>query len=428
MTASKNRPQWLRLDNAAKIYPAARRQKWSSLFRLSMTLTEPVDTAVLQSALDVTVQRFPSIATRLKRGLFWYYLERVEEPVQIRTESCYPMVHMGKKETGQCLFRVIVYGRRIAVEFFHSLTDGTGGLVFLKSLVAEYLEQRYGAAVTAACGVLDRREEPKPEELEDSFQKYAGPVSASRKESTAWYIHGTPEPAGFANLLCLSMPVSQVREKAKEYGLTVNNFLASAVMMAMQRLQQERQSDPLRRKPIKLSIPVNLRRLFPSQTLRNFALYTIPELDPRLGEYSFQEIGKLVSSHMALTVTDKQMSRTIAANVGSERIWAVKVMPLFIKNIVMKAVFDAVGEKACCLTMSNLGAMELPEEMGSKVERADFIIGLQATRPHNCGVISWGDTLYMNFIRNIQEPDLERQVAFVLRDMGIAVQVQSNGR
>lgn len=425
---SPTRPRWMRLDNAAKIYPAARRNGWSSLFRLSMTLTEPVDTAVLQRALDVTVLRFPSISTRLKKGLFWYYLEQVNQPPEVRTESCYPMVYMGKKEAASCLFRVVVYGRRIAVEFFHSLTDGSGGLVFLKTLVAEYLQQRYGADIPNTHGILDRNEEPRAEELEDSFQKYAGPVAAGRKQTAAWYVPGTPEPAGFANVTCLSMPVDQIRRKAKEYGLSVTNFLGTVVMMALQNHQRECQKNPMKRKPIKVQLPVNLRNIFPSRTLRNFALYVIPEIDPRLGEYSFEEIGKIVQSYMALGATDKQMGRTIAANVGSERMLAVKLMPLFVKNIIMKAVFNAVGEKAYCLSLSNLGAIQLPEEMGRFVERVDFINGLQATRPHNCGVISWGDTLYMNFIRNIQEPDVERHVACVLRDMGISIEVQSNGR
>ena len=55
----------MRLDNAAKIYPAAKRRNWNNFFRLSATLTEPIDVPVLRAALDVTVRRFPSMAVRL---------------------------------------------------------------------------------------------------------------------------------------------------------------------------------------------------------------------------------------------------------------------------------------------------------------------------------------------------------------------------
>ena len=171
--------RWVRLDNAAKIYPAARRKNWSNLFRQSVTLTENVDVRVLQDALDVTVKRFPSIAARLRKGAFWYYLQQVEAAPQIREEYSYPLVFMSNEEMRRCAFRVIAYENRIAVEFFHSLTDGTGALVFLKSLTAEYLEQKYQISIPCENGILDRREMPKEEELEDSFLKFAGAVEAS---------------------------------------------------------------------------------------------------------------------------------------------------------------------------------------------------------------------------------------------------------
>ena len=134
--------RWMRLDNAAKIYPAARRQNWSNVFRLSATLTEEVDRTVLQSALDVTVRRFPSIGARLRRGVFWYYLEQLTHAPSIKDECNYPLTRMSRDEVRQCAFRVIAYKKRIAVEIFHSLTDGNGALIFLKSLVAEYLQQK----------------------------------------------------------------------------------------------------------------------------------------------------------------------------------------------------------------------------------------------------------------------------------------------
>ena len=424
--AEEQKLRWMRLDNAAKIYPAARRQNWSNVFRLSATLKEPVDRDVLQNALDVTVRRFPSIAARLRKGVFWYYLQQIPSVPPIREENSFPLTRMSRKETRQCALRVIAYEKRIAVEIFHSLTDGNGALVFLKTLVAEYLQQKHGIHIPAEQGVLGRQEEPSAAEIEDSFQKYAGTVSASRKESNAWHLTGTPEENGFLHLTCFQVPVAAALQKAHEYHVTLTEFLCAAMMQALQNMQQEQVPSQSRRKPIKVLIPVNLRKIFPSKTLRNFALYTTPEIDPRLGRYSFEEICKAVHHRMGLEVNAKQMSMKIAANVGSERIFAVKIMPLFIKNIVMKAVFNSVGERKNCLSMSNLGAVKLPDVMMPYVERMDFILGIQATAPNNCGVLSFGDTLYINFIRNIREADLEYHFHCVLRDMGLPVQVQTN--
>ncbi len=426
--ARENKLRWMKLDNAAKIYPAARRQNWSNVFRLSVTLKEPVDTAVLQSALDVTVRRFPSISARLRRGVFWYYLQQLEHAPTVRCDSSYPLTAMSRAEARSCAFRVLAYKNRIAVEMFHSLTDGTGALIFLKSLTAEYLQQRCGVHISADKGVLGRLEEPSPQELEDSFQKYGGTLHATRKANDAWRLSGTPEPGGFLHLTCLRLSAEQVLSKAHEYGVSVTTFLCAAVMLALQQLQSRQVPLPMLRKSIKILLPVNLRRLFPSKTLRNFALYTTPEIQPKLGEYSFREICQVVHHRMGLELTPKFMSTMIATNLGSERMLAVRLVPLFLKNIIMKTVFNSVGERKSCMTLSNLGVAEVPEEMKPFVERFDFILGVQATAPYNCGVISYGEYLYMNVIRNIQEPVLERQLYNILRDLGLSAQVQSNGQ
>ena len=207
MPAKTSKPlRWVRLDNAAKIYPAARRKNWSNIFRQSVTLSDDVDTGVLKSALDVVVNRFPSIAARLRKGAFWYYLQQVEAPPEIKEEYSYPLTYMSKEEMRKCAFRVIVFHDRIAVEFFHSLTDGTGALIFLKNLVAEYLEQRYSIQIPFEHGILDRDAPPAEEELEDCFPKNAGSVPASRKDTNAWHMYGTPECDGFLNLTCFRIP------------------------------------------------------------------------------------------------------------------------------------------------------------------------------------------------------------------------------
>ncbi len=154
--------RWMRLDNAAKIYPAAKRRNWNNFFRLSATLTEPIDVPVLRAALDVTVRRFPSMAVRLRRGVFWYYLEEIPQAPEIQPEKSCPLAHVPFGQVRRCAFRVLVYHNRVAVEFFHAVTDGTGGLIFLKTLVAEYLCQKYGITVPAEKGVLGRLEEPSP--------------------------------------------------------------------------------------------------------------------------------------------------------------------------------------------------------------------------------------------------------------------------
>ena len=420
--------RWMKLDNAAKIYPAAKRRNWNNFFRISATLTEPVDVAVLRSALDVTARRFPSIAVRLRRGMFWYYLEQIPHSPAIQEEKSCPLAHAPFHEVRQCAFRVLVYHNRFAVEFFHALTDGTGGLTFFKTLLAEYLSQKYGLTIPAGDGVLGRLEEPDAEELEDSFLRYAGNVKASRKEATAWHLTGTPEKDGFKDLVTLMIPAPALKECAKAHGVTVTELLCAAMMQAICQLQAEKVPQRRLRKPVKVLLPVNLRSLFPSKTLRNFASYITPEVDPRMGDYTFDEICAAVHHRMGLENNPQTMRAKFAANVASEQSPLLRVMPLFIKNLAMKAVFDTVGECKSCLCLSNLGVVRLPEVMAPYVARMDFIIGVQAKAPHNCGVLTWNDTVYINCIRSIREPELELHFYRVLHQLGLPVKVESNQR
>ena len=420
--------RWMKLDNAAKIYPAAKRRNWNNFFRISATLTEPIDVAVLRSALDVTARRFPSIAVRLRRGVFWYYLEQVPHPPTIQEEKSCPLAHVPFHEVRQCAFRVLVYHNRFAVEFFHALTDGTGGLTFFKTLLAEYLSQKYSLTIPAGDGVLGRLEEPDEEELEDSFLRYAGNVKASRRESTAWHLTGTPEKDGFKDLVTMMIPAPALKDCAKAHGVTVTELLCAAMMQAICRLQAEKVPQRRLRKPVKVLLPVNLRNLFPSRTLRNFASYITPEVDPRMGDYTFDDICAAVHHRMGLENNPQTMRAKFATNVASEQSPLLRVMPLFIKNLAMKAVFDTVGECKSCLCLSNLGVVRLPEIMAPYVARMDFIIGVQAKAPHNCGVLTWNDTVYINCIRSIQEPELELHFYRVLHQLGLPVRVESNQR
>jgi len=426
--SSQKKLKWLSLDNAAKIFPAAMRRHWSNLFRLSAVMSEEVDVAVLKIALDVTVRRFPSIAVRLRRGLFWYYLEEIPRAPEIMEEKPYPLSRMPFDDISKCAFRVIVYEKRIAVEFFHAVTDGNGGLVFLKTLVSEYLYQKKGLKVPHGNGVLDRLETPRDEEFEDSFLKYAGPVPASRADTDAFRIKGKREVDGFKTNTTFILEADSVVAEAKKRGITVTAYIVAALMVAAMRSQEKIVRNKKKYLPIKVLVPVNLRKIFPSKTLRNFILYATPGFDPRLGEYGFEEICDLVHHQMKLQITDKNMAAMIATNVNSEKPLALRVVPLFIKNIIMKLIFDAVGERKSCFSFSNLGVVKMPEEFEANVSRLDFVLGSQASAPYNTSAITYKGKMMLNIIRNISEPILEYELYHVLRDLGLSPVAESNTR
>lgn len=420
--------KWFKLDNAAKIYPASHSKSWSNLYRMSATLNEEIDLNTLNQAIKNTIPRFPSLAARLSEGLFWYYLRPVSVPPDIMSEYSYPLAYMTKKEMKTCAFRIIVYRKRIAVEIFHALTDGTGGVIFLKTLVAEYLELKYAIEIPCEHGVLSRKEKPKHYEVEDSFLKNAAPIKESRKDTNAWKIDGTPEEDGYLNITNFQIDSDTIVNLAKQKNVTVNTYLSAIIMKSILNLQFDLVQDPKRYKPVKLLIPINLRPLFGSRTLRNFALYAIPELDPRLGDYTLDEIISIVHHKVGITATKKNMSKMIETNVSDERKVALRLVPLFIKNLIMKMVFNSVGEKKSCLSFSNLGKIYLPDIMTQYVNRIDFILGPQAQAPYNCSAYTYNGILNVTFSRNIKESRLETYFFRELQALGIEATVQSNQR
>ncbi len=415
---------WMRLDNAALIFPAVRRRDWTNAFRVSATLKEPVEPELLQQAVDALLPRFPSMYVSLHRGLFWYYLQKLKRAPRVRQDGACPLIHMTGKELRECCLRVLYYENRIAVECFHALTDGSGGMVFLKTLTAQYLSLRHGISIPAAEGVLDPLETPHPAELEDSFTRTAGQVPLSRKEENSLHLGGRREEDGFLHLTIASVPEARLLELAHEYGCTVTAFLCAVMLQSILKLARLPQGG----RWAKVTVPVNLRKVLGGETLRNFALTVNVGVDPRLGSYTLKELTRAVQSQLETQVTAQQMAARVAANVQPSQNFLIKILPLPIKNFALRMVYRRVGECKGSINVSNLGKTKLPGEMAAYVRFLDFTIGPQATYANNCSVVSYGGVTRINLIRSTVEPRLERDFLTRLVELGLEVTVDSNER
>lgn len=428
--AKENSPRWLKLDNAGKIYPAARRRSWAALFRMSATLNEKVDPEILFEAQKNVLRRLNMFSMRLKSGVFWYYLETNPSAPDVVLDTSYPCRHLEPKNNKGFNFRVCYYENRIAVEIYHVLTDGTGGMTFLKTLVAEYLRLKHGAEIEYDESVLDCSEMAKPYESEDSFLKYARKIAGSRKESDAYHIKGKKEPDKFLNLTVGTVPLDLIMKKSKEKGVTVTTYLTSLLILAINDVQQSENKGKSKRhlRPVKITVPINLRRFFESKTLRNFSTFVNPGIDPRLGEYTFDEVLKIVHHFMGGELNEKALNARFTGNVLSERNIFIRVMPLFIKNFVMKLIFNYLGDRKCSSTLSNLGMVKLPDEMKKYVTRVEWMLGALSKNPVACTVSSYEDTLYINMTRTIQDPKVEKAFFTRLVKNGVKVKIESNQR
>ena len=419
--------KWYRLDTAALIFPAIARRDWSNAFRVSVTLTEPVDPEVLSRAANDLRPRFPSFFVTLHKGVFWYYLEESAKPAEVREDYAYPLTFMSSRELRRSCLRILYYKNRIAVEFFHSLTDGRGGTLFAANLAARYLELKYGLSVPRGGLIRDLTEAPPPEELEDSFLKYSAEVASRRKGEKSLRLRGTRELRGFRTLTAGTVDTAELKETARRFGVTVTAFLAAVMaesVIAMQAAEKPRR----RQKPVRITVPVDLRRLYGSETLRNFSLVLNVGVDPRCGDYSLEELCSTVYHQLRAEATPQNMAGMIASNVKPQQVIAIRLAPVFLKNAVMDAVYRYSGEGGGCLNVSNVAEVELPEAMRPYITRMEFIIGPQRSYPNNCSVLSFGGKTYINMIRSIRESELERRFFSRLVELGIAVEIDCNGR
>lgn len=420
--------RWFKLDNAAKIYPPTRTRTWSAMFRLSVTLREEVDPVLLAEAQKNALRRFPSFACRLRRGLFWYYLEQMDDAPPIIEDVYNPMQNLNFAANRHFMYRLLYYKNRIAVEYFHALTDGTGGMTFLLSLTNEYLRLTHGTDASPAKYILSCSETPSPEEYEDSFLRYYDKTTIGRAESVSYHTGGKPVPLNRLLIISGTVPTDILAEKAKSYGVSIGVFLAAVLLYAVHKHQLTERSARKRRKPVKVSIPVNLRRYFPSRTLRNFSSYVNPGIESRLGEHSFAETVSIVDHFMGLHITQKELRARFSANVASEMNPLIRIAPLFLKKPILRAAFSLRGDRCYAATLSNLGLVTLPDEIGDFVDRLDFILGRSTTARSVCACVSYRGQTVINFSRTAMESDIERRFFCELIEMGVPVRVESNGR
>lgn len=424
-TGRIRKDEWYKLDLSAIVYPTLQRRDFSSVYRLSAVLTDAIDPAVLQKALDRTLPRFPTYKTAIRKGLFWRYMEPNNRPgPYVQEDIKNPCMPMPFKSNNRYLIRVYYYRNRISLEAHHCLGDGTGGMCLLQTLTAVYLEL-LGHPVRPEGFVLDVTKDPDPEELEDAYMRYANAqVCPPRPAQKTYRVRGTKEPFYTLNIIDGVLSVKEVMAAAGKYGATVTEYLNSVLLYAL--LQKQADEPHSRLRPVRIAMPVNLRRFFPSKTLRNFITMVYPAIDPRLGEYTFEEIVRQTHNYMRYYINEKFLRGDITTNASTQRNPLVRVVPLFIKDFVVRTFYMRVQDRNSSAGLTNMGAMHVPEDMKPYIERFDIYMGQPFSSRTNCAVISYGDVLTINFASSIVETDVERLFFRRLVQDGIHIKIESN--
>lgn len=421
-----SRKTWYKLDLSAIVYPTLQRKDFSSVYRLSVVLKEPVKPEILQTALDMTLPRFPTYKAAIRKGLFWRYLEPNNRPGPfVQPDINNPCMPMPFKANNRYLLRVYYHNCRISLEAHHSLGDGTGGMCLLHTLTAQYL-RLLGHDIGVAGFILDINSEPDPEELEDAYLRYSNAkVRPPRPSEKTYRVRGTKEPFYTLNIIDGIMSASDVMKVAKEkYHVTITEYLNAVLLYAL--LQKQESERHFRLRPVRIAMPVNLRRFFPSKTLRNFITMIYPVIDPRLGDFTFEEITRHVHYYMQYFINEKHLRGDITTNAATQQNPFIRVVPLFLKDLVVKTFYARVQDKNSSAGLTNMGALKVHPDMAPYLERFDIYMGQPFSSRTNCAIISFNDILTVNFASSIKEADVEKFFFCKLRQDGIHVKIESN--
>lgn len=391
------------LDLSGIIHLASRGKNHSSSYRFAANLTEEVNPEVLQRALEQVVPRFPTIAARIEAGFFNYKVVPVGKAPKV-LEDCELIATFSKKEMEANAFRVLYKEKTISLECFHALTDGYGAITFLKTLLAEYFKQLKGIVVPTEQMILDLEESAKQEEIVDDYYTYAKKGKKLETGKVSYQFHSKSEKSSHIESYICPYQIKDLLTAAKSYQVSLNVYLTAVMLMTFTEARRESGSQM----PVQVMVPMNLRNLFPSKTLRNFVLVAYATLLNRKEKYTFEEVLSIVKEQLQEQMGKEHLEATMHGFTTLERNPILKYVPLALKYWAVKIGHYVMGLKKSCITMTNLGPITFPELISKYVESVHVLLTPREASGYNCGIITSGDTCYINFTRLCKEPELEK--------------------
>lgn len=408
---------WLALDDAAKIYPLSMDRDTMAVFRLSVYLKQAVVPELLQIALHFTIKRFPSFATTLKKGVFWHYLDTAKRRFCVEPEQEIPCRPLKISHSGSQSFRVLYYRNRISVEFFHVLTDGAGGMMFLKVLTAEYLRLT-GVQAEPDETLWNVDDTPSAEEFANAFAKVPHSATASGfVDKAAVQMNGALTRRRPCRILHFKMDLSQLKAAAAKYDATITAYLLALMFVAGRAATDELNGE------ISIQVPVNMRKFYPSRTVRNFAMYCGIRLP----------VGEITDPASIIGEICRQLQKKASKEAMSEMLTAtehlvnmLKYIPLVIKQPVAKLIYGFLGDKIFSNTLSNLGVVQMPEAYARQIDSMDFVLGTAITNRASCAVVTFENTVTFSITKMAVDPSFEEKMYQLLCADGVAVKVEGS--
>ena len=413
----KGYSKWSKLDNAALAFPLVTGKNDTRVFRFYCQLKETVDGEILQRALDQTMEKYPLFQAVLRKGLFWFYLERRDIHATVKQEKRPPCSSLYIPDKKSLLFQVSYHNNRMNFEVFHGLTDGTGAMNFLEELVQNYLILAHPETELPR---VEHEEEITPgDQEEDSFSQYYSSEIPRNKEKkpAAVKLKGEKLVHSDMDITEVILNVKETLAKARSYGVSITILLTAMLLCSIQEeIPRNRQ-----KKPVTLMIPVNLRNYFPSQSMGNFfgwieVGYVFEE------DTSFEEVLSSVKQQFQEQLQKDRIAMNMNGYVRIEKNPFVRAVPLEIKKFFLMAGAN-LGSRSITAVYSNIGIIRLPEEYKEYIERFGIFASTDSLQLCSC---SYGEQLVLGFTSKIPDDSIQRNFMKMLKKEEISYKEEKN--
>ena len=412
---------WRRLDNSAKIFPIASSKKYSSVFRLSAVLKEKINPKILKSAVEIVLKNLPSFKVKLKKGVFWYYFEDNAKEIIIEEEKNYPCKYIDPNTNNDYLFKVTYWGNKINLDIFHSLTDGNSGIIFLREIVYTYIEIAHKEEFDKKLRIERRLSNNTDDEYLKNYDKKS---KGGRGGKKAYILKGKQLPLAAIGVIHVNINLEELKNRNKKKNVTITQYLTSVLIYSIYNTKYKKYNG---KRPIKVCVPVDLRKYFKSETVNNFFSYITVQADMRLKMLqSFDGIIKFVKSDFEKMLTYEEISKTMSANVKLGNNPIIKVIPLFLKLPIVKLSYLEI-RKYTTTTFSNIGRIGIIGEYQKYIDKFLMLIAPETVEKIKCSSCSFNNNLVFTFTSAMQDTEVEKEFCKKLKEEGINIYVEGNG-
>ena len=415
-----NNLSWRRLDNSAKIFPISAGRKYSTVFRLSVILNEKINKDVLEQAVINALDIYKPFKVRMKAGLFWYYFENNPKNPIIQEETDYPCQYINPRTNNNYLFKVTYFENKINIDIFHSLTDGNNGLVFFREIVYNYLELTHTDEFTC-----ERTSRKIDYDTEDSYIKnYNKKVKSKVSPKKAYILKGHKIPLGAVSAIHQIIDLDALKKESKANGATITQYLTAVLIYS---IYEENYKKCNSKKPIKVCIPVNLKKYFPSKTLSNFFSYiTLEAYIQKDNLDTFEKILDFVKKDFKKRLTEEEIMKTMSGNVKLGNNPFIKAVPLGIKKLLVRLSYIEI-RKYTTITFSNIGRVGIIGKYQNYINYFLMLIAPEPVEKIKCSSCTFENKMVFTFTSILDDNKIQKRFYEFLLEKGINVEIESNG-